>query len=116
MFCFSHTKLLCILKTRSVKRLYEILKTKYLHENKMYSGPSTRGINQVVSFKRLFLIRNNCLFFPCQIITKLSDKRNGIKVDFQSVSRSLGTPMVVSLDEMRINVIRYEPHALWYIT
>ena len=46
------------------------------------------------------------------MITKLSDKRDRFKDDFQSVLRSLSTPMFVSLVEMRIDVIRFEQHAL----
>ena len=46
------------------------------------------------------------IFFSDQQITKLSDKRDGIKDDFQSALRSLSTPVFASLDEMRIDVIR----------
>ena len=45
------------------------------------------------------------MYFSDHIITKSSDKRHSIKDDIHSVLRSVSTPMFLSLDGMRIDML-----------
>ena len=92
MVCFSQSAPLCIEESNCGAFIQNI-------KNGIYSGSSKRGcINEVVGFKRL-LNKKYLLFSSYQVITKLSDKRNGIKDDSQSALRSLGTPIFTLTDK-----------------